>query len=198
MTTDNPDIFKNVHKGIRRALFEACTALGRAEDGTDDDASARALLRGALHFVAHHGDNEDALLLPLLAARAPTLFQRLQRAHEHIDDALAGLRASLDSASTEQLYLHAARFIALYLQHMDDEEQALDPLIRHSIDAEELAGFGRRAVERTSQADQRSMLGWMLPSMTASDVETFLARVPAEARDELRRLAKRAHAAGEP
>jgi hypothetical protein len=55
------------------------------------DASARATLREALHFVRHHGENEDPLLLPLLAQHAAAIFQRTQASHERIHDALIAL-----------------------------------------------------------------------------------------------------------
>lgn len=191
MATLRPDIFSNVHKGIRSALFEACTSLGRAGADRESSEHARDLLRAALHFVAHHGDNEDVLLLPLLRERAPAAFGRMQRAHATIDAALAVLSAQVDASATGDLYHQASSFITLYLEHMREEEIELEPLIRAAVTAEELADFGRRAVERTSPSDQRLMLAWMLPAMTADDVQTFLTTVPAERRDELRRLARR-------
>jgi hypothetical protein len=189
MDAAQPDIFCNVHKGIRSALFQACIALGRAGNDADRTAFARERLRNALRFVTHHGENEDLLLLPLLHERALAVFDRMERAHTVVNEALTTLRTRVDGTHVEELYLLTSRFIVLYLEHMREEEQELDPLIRASIPTDELASFGRRAVERTSPADQRLMLGFMLPAMTATDVDAFLSRVPVESRDELRRLA---------
>jgi hypothetical protein len=74
MTNTEPALFTDVHKGIRRALFAACVSLGSAEGDAEREAAARTQLGEALHFVAHHGENEDLLLLPLLRERAPQLF----------------------------------------------------------------------------------------------------------------------------
>jgi hemerythrin-like domain-containing protein len=191
MAITQPDIFCNVHKGIRSALFQACTALGRAGDDAVSGAAARDQLRAALHFVEHHGENEDLLLLPLLRERAKLVFERMQRAHTSVNEALRALLANLDSLPMEELYLRASQFLALYLEHLREEEQDIDPVIRAHISVEELSSFGRRAVERTSPSDQRLMLGWMLPAMTAEDVESFLSRVPAESQQEMRKLARR-------
>lgn len=183
------DIFTNVHKGIRRALFEVCVALGRAGDDPRRSAAARAQLREVLHFVAHHGDNEDVLLLPLLEERAPAVFERMHAEHARINQPLDALIADIDTASCDALYQRTCEFVALYLEHMREEEQVHDPAIRAVLTNEELAGFGRGSVERTAPADQRMMLGWMFPAMARADAAGYLAKLPAPLADELRPLA---------
>jgi len=186
MTTTTPDLFTNVHKGLRRALFTACTALGRAGEDERRGAAARSLLREVLHFTAHHGDNEDALLLPLLDAHAPAAGTRMRQAHGAIEEVLAALTAVVDTASTSELYARTCGFVSLYLDHMREEEQDLEPAILAAVPPADLATFGRRAVERTAPADQRMMLTWMLPAMTQSDADAFLARIPPALAEELR------------
>jgi hypothetical protein len=186
--TTTPDIFTNVHKGIRRALFEACLALGRAGEGGEQGAAARQLLQEALRFVRHHGENEDLLLLPLLGRRAPEVATRMEAAHGRIEAALAALEGRAADAPLHELHLEAGGFVALYLDHMREEEQELEPLIRAVLDADALAGFGRGSVERTAPADQRMMLGWMLPAMPRAEVEAFLGRVPRDVAEELGRM----------
>lgn len=186
MTT--PDIFTNVHKGIRRALFEACLALGRATDGREESAAARRLLGEALHFVRHHGENEDMLLLPLLHRRAPAIAARMEEAHRRIDGALAALEAQVAEAPVHELYLRAGGFVAVYLEHMLEEEQQFEPTIRAEVDPDALAGFGRGSVERTAPGDQRMMLGWTLPAMPRAEADTFVRRMPADLAEQLTRL----------
>jgi hypothetical protein len=190
--TAQPDIFTNVHKGIRSALFQACTALGRAGDDPALGARARALLRDALHFVAHHGDNEDSLLVPLLREHAPSACERLERGHAALHAPLERLRAALEHAPPASLYAGACHFLALYLEHMREEEAELDPVIRAHVPAPELAAFGARSVARTAPADQRLMLGWMLPAMTPPEAQAFLVRLPSELREELAAMVARA------
>lgn len=185
MTHTEPDLFTNVHKGIRHALFAACASLGSAEGDAEREAAARAQLAEALHFVAHHGENEDLLLLPLLRERAPQLFGQMSRAHADLDQARKKLLAEQPTAT---LYRAACVFTSQYLAHMDDEERTLEPVIRAVLSIEEAIAFGRRSVERTSPRDQRMMLGWMLPAMTFGDAEAFLGRLPLALAAELRPL----------
>lgn len=188
--TTTPDIFTNVHKGIRKALFDTCAALGRAGEDEALAAPARALLRDTLRFVAHHGENEDALLLPLLRERAPGLYERMTSAHEHLNAPLRELAGRIEAAPASELYDRACGFTALYLVHMREEERELDPAIRAALSVEELIGFGRQSVERTAPADQRMMLGWMLPAMAVADAGAFLTRLPPEVAEQLRPLAR--------
>jgi hypothetical protein len=187
MTTNDaiPDLFTNVHKGIRCALFAACAALGRAGDDEGRGRRARALLSEALHFVAHHGENEDLLLLPLLRERAPEVFSRMTAEHAALDTARAALTAERPLV---ELYLDACAFTSRYLAHMDEEERVHEPAIRAVVSPEEAREFGRRSVERTKPDDQRMMLGWMLPAMTRADAESFLGRLPEAVASELRPL----------
>jgi hypothetical protein len=181
-----PDLFSNVHKGIRRALFAACADLGRADGDTSREAAARAALAEALHFVAHHGENEDLLLLPILRERAPQIFERMSSAHAALDEARAAMTVPQPIAA---LYLAACAFTSQYLAHMDDEERVFEPAIRAVLSADEAIAFGRRSVERTAPLDQRMMLGWMLAAMTRLDADDFLSRVPPAFAAELREMA---------
>jgi hypothetical protein len=181
-----PDIFTNVHKGLRKALFETCVALGRASDGDGRDARARALLAETLTFVAHHGENEDVLLLPRLARALPDVYDAMTSAHGQVNGALEALRAAAAQDSMQALYTATCDFTALYLEHMRVEESELEPHIRAAMAPEELAQFGRDAVARTPPDQQRLMLAFMLPAMTRPDAEGFLSRLPEELAAELR------------
>jgi hypothetical protein len=189
MTAIEPDIFTNVHKGIRRALFDACIALGRAGEDEALGPVARALLRDALHFVAHHGENEDVLLLPLLEHRARAVSERMALGHAAVNRALEALQRSIDAAPLGELHHRTCSFVALYLEHMREEECDLEPLIRTALSHEQLAGFASGSVARTAPADQRMMLSFMLRAMPRADAEALRARLPNALREELRALA---------
>lgn len=188
MTASTPDIFQNVHKGIRKALCDACLALGSAGDDVSRTEAARALLRDALHFVAHHGENEDLLLLPLVEARAPALADTLRREHAALGNALAALNAALEAGSSRALYAALCAFMADYFRHMHEEEHTHEPKIRAALSSEELSAFARGSVERTAPDDQLMMLGFMLPALAAVDAEAFLARLPPRVAERLRPL----------
>lgn len=180
-----PDLFVNVHKGLRRALFETIAALGR------DEPEGRALLQTTLRFLEHHGANEDELLIPLVQTRAPALAARMQEAHEQLAPHLDALRVAAESASLEVLFALSNRFLAAYLEHMHEEETVFDPEIRAACTGDELSAFGLKSAQRTAPADQLMMLGWMLPAMPRSQAELFLGRVSPEVAATLRRQLER-------
>lgn len=189
------DIFDNVHKGLRRALFAACVAIGRAGEDPERAAEASRLTREVLRFVHHHGENEDLLLLPLLEARAPDAFARATGQHARltaelhaVEAALANWEADPTADTLRALYHEACAFTASYLAHMRDEEIDLYPVLVAALTPEELVGFGRGSVARTAPADQHMMIGHMLPAMTREDALAFLGRVPPAVAEELRGL----------
>jgi hypothetical protein len=175
------DLFHNVHKGIRHALFDAAFALGRG----DDDARER--LRNALHFTAHHGQNEDVLLVPLLVARLPSIAIRMRIGHEEIGDMLHRLRRDLEGdTSLAALYARTCAFTSRYLEHIAEEEELIDPAIRSAYRDEELTFIGRESMARTSPDDARMMLKLMLPSLTKEDARGYFAKLPPTLATELR------------
>jgi hypothetical protein len=189
--TTSPDIFSNVHKGIRNALFQACVALGRAGADEQRQIFARGQLRNALHFVAHHGENEDLLLLAMLEGRAPRVFARMRQAHDALESTLRMLSTQLEEGAIESLYQNACGFTSLYLEHMREEECELEPLIRAQVPAAELATFAVQAAARTHPRDVLLMMGWMLPAMTHDAVQAALAKMPAELTAKLLPIADR-------
>jgi hypothetical protein len=180
------DIFTNVHKGIRKALFESCLVLGATAAGDARESSARRMLRETLHFVAHHGENEDLLLLPQLRAHAAEVHAAMSAGHARVNAELAALLSRVDGAPLASLYQETAAFTALYLEHMHEEEMELESRIREALPLEQLQAFSREAVARTAPADQRAMLSWMLPAMPRAEAEALLARLPGALAAELR------------
>jgi hemerythrin-like domain-containing protein len=182
--TNRPDLFTNVHKGIRRALFETSISLGKAPGGVVP-APLRTQVRGVLHFVRHHGENEDILLLPMLAETAPAVQQRMRQAHAEIESALHALESTLDHDDAAELYHRICDFAARYLDHMREEELELEPQIRAVLSAEQIQEFGRGSVARTAAEDARAMLSWMLAAMRPNDASELIARLPQALQSEL-------------
>ena len=176
-----PDLFVNVHKGIRRALFETTASLGRNEP------TARELLANTIHFLEHHGANEDEVLIPLVREKNFALAQLMERAHDEINPLLSALKQVATSAPLDELFTVTNQFLAKYLAHMHEEENVFDPQLRETFTSEELGAFGMKSVQRTSPPDQLMMLTWMLPAMPRDEANQFLARVPAATATSLRR-----------
>jgi hypothetical protein len=186
------DIFRNVHKGLRSALFAAVQALGRAPAQVIPAPPLAAQLREVLHFLTHHAENEN-LLLPLLETKAPQLAQHLRLEHERLERQVLRLRELISTATCVAIHSQWIALTASYLLHMQEEEDEYESQLRSVLSRDEIAWFARTAVERTSPADQRMMLGYILPAIEDREATAFLQRLPPALAAELRtRLERRA------
>lgn len=182
--TDRPDVFTHVHQGIRRALFDASTALARAEGDPSAQRDALGLVEDALLFVTRHGENEDALLLPLLDARAPEISARMRSAHQRIEGELATIR-ELHARRASDLYLRLSLFIAHYLEHMAEEELELEAHIRAVVSDAELMAGGKQAVARVDPAERMRMLRLMIPALPIAAARSMFERMPPDVAQKL-------------
>jgi hypothetical protein len=181
-----PDIFTNVHKGLRKALFDLVLALGRADPLPERSQPERSLAREVMRFVRHHGDNEDVLLLPLLATHAPALLARMEHAHGEIERDIAAFEALIDDAETTTLHHAAAHFTARYLDHMHFEEVELEPAIRAAVPVGELAAFGPASVARTPEHERPMMLRYVMPAIPRAMALAQLDKMPEALAAQLR------------
>lgn len=180
-----PDVFKNVHKGIRNALFDICLRIGRTDvDHPEKWRALQSRTREILRFIDLHGENEDLLLLPMVAARAPEYFERMKTAHQELEETTAALRHALEHEPSH-LYHAACTFTAEYLEHMREEELEHLPVLQIHLSSEELHDFERRAIARAEPTEQSLLLSYMLSAMTDSEVASFLEKTAHSAPDEI-------------
>ncbi len=191
-----PDVFTPVHKGLRKALFDLCLQLGRA------DASSPAVFEAGrkhaadvIRFVDHHTIAEDTLLLPLLQQRAPVYFERLTQSHRGLEAARLGFVAALD-ADAPTLYRHACTFTAAHLEHMHEEEHVHLPVIHIHVTTEELHDFERQASVLAPLEDRQAMVRHMVEALNGAELDELFSKlaqvIPEGALRELQALAGRA------
>jgi hypothetical protein len=186
LTPPAPDLFVNVHKGLRKALFDLVLALGRAEASPPASAAERALARQVVGFLRVHGENEDVLIVPLLQDRAPDVVRRIARAHDEVAAELAAFERLIDRAPSPDLFHAACHFTAFYLEHMRLEEVELERPIRDALSEEEAAAIGPRSMARTPEALRIEALGFMLAAMPTAEAEGLLGKLPAPVAAALR------------
>lgn len=185
-TLPAPDLFTSVHKGIRRALFELTLALGRAADTPAESQAERALARDVVGFLRQHGDNEDALVLPLREGRAPEVHELLRRAHAEVDAVVDAFEAAIDDVPTPALYTRACHLTSTYLDHIRTEEVELEPRIRSVLTHDELRAVGAASISRTPEAQRPRMLAFVLAAIPRPLAEAQLAKLPPALASELR------------
>lgn len=188
------DLYKDVHRGLRRALFTTTELAGRTDGGdqtgVDDLVTTVANLQQLLHWHHHH---EDSLLQSTLDDEIPDLAKRVREDHAEIDLRMGDvdrLVAELVGAPTGErrpavhaLYLELASFTGRYLAHQDLEERhvmlalstaltvdslaALDLAIRTAVPLDEMLVFLQQMVPAMPPAERAAMLLGMRQAMPA-------------------------------
>lgn len=178
-----------VHRVFRREIGLLSAMVDATAPG--DLAQSRRVARHAremLDALHHHHAGEDDVLWPRLRDRAPeqqNLIDTMDGQHRRIGDTLTraeelmgtwladptfGLGAALSAAFRQA---HAA-----LVEHLDDEERRLLPLVELTITGPEWDQFRVRGMAAHSKRRLPVFLAHMLEEATPRQAATFLARVP--------------------
>lgn len=142
-------LYREVHKGLRYALFQLVTAVGSADcadpqarDGVVDQVHALITL------LTEHHDHEDTALQSLIRANAPTVAPLLEEGHAEVEQDLVEIELRTDRLATStgteaviaglDLYGFLSLFVGRYLAHMGLEEGTVMATLRETISVEDL------------------------------------------------------------
>jgi len=143
------DLYREVHKGLRRALFELTTEVGAADLASVSGRCATVERMGAVVALlhAHHG-HEDRFIQPLIVAHDAVLAALIDDGHADADADLVSIEqqvvalAAADGDEAVVLGLDLYRFLALftarYLAHMAFEEGGVMAMLRQAMSVDEL------------------------------------------------------------
>ncbi len=191
-TTVPFDLYRDVHKAIRVAMFDVVAEAGRLDPSDRTARSAHAAKVADLaRFLVIHAEHEDTVLdgpvrevLPEIAddiaAAHAALETRMHRLAELADLAFDCSRDD-DRAAVHDLYLELASFVASYLEHQDVEERVVMPALWASFGLERLLELNGRILDRISPDDMGWSLAMMLPAMNVDDRTELLGGMRADA-----------------
>lgn len=173
-----PDLYRDVHKGIRALLFALLDRAGRT-DFSDVAAvvSLRTFAREGFDLLESHAAHESETLHPVVALHAPQLGGRLDADHEDQHARMHELTLALDAVDSAEdrlargaaFCLSLSRLTGELLVHMADEEQVAMPALWAALDDEALIALHQRILAGISPAETMAFLGWMLPAMAPAD-----------------------------
>lgn len=169
------DIYKEVHKGIRKALFDLAVRAG-STDFTSADSFQGLKEQFALTYnlLEVHAHSEDKYVEPLLRQCDARRAAALTATHEALDATVSRLHRSLDDLGVGQasiadqgrsVYLGLTRFISEYLGHIADEEQELMPLLWENFDDEKLMNVTETIRANVPPPVMANFLRSMIPAM---------------------------------
>jgi hemerythrin-like domain-containing protein len=179
--TPGVDLYREVHKGLRRALSEVVDVMG-ALDVADAEAVASLRARFAdldMMLTTHHAHEEIGRLGELIAEHVDADIARsIQDAHDWSDAALADLRNRVARLQSDHdaaaLYDAAVEFVAGYLAHMNDEEHVVMPALNAGADPEELGRIVMQIRMSVPPPEMCTFLRYMLPAMNPDERTTTL------------------------
>jgi len=180
------DLYRNIHKGIRRGLFTVTSTFGSVDSG-DSDAVARATteLHELVHLLVSHAEHEDEFVQPAIDRWLPTIADRVCEEHEVLERQMASLELLADVAAgaspgdrrldAHRVYLGLTTFSAAYLEHQAFEELEIMPGLAQAMTVDELIEMHTAILNSIPPADMGSSLTLMLPAMNVDDRAEMLA-----------------------
>ncbi|MEW2115134.1 hemerythrin domain-containing protein [Streptomyces sp. NPDC005474] len=194
---------------VHRVFRREAALLPRLVRAVPDGASARAeeisaYLADYVMGLHHHHSLEDELIWPLLRARAgqDDLVARMEEQHGRIDQTLAAVgewapqwQRSADSVAGQELALALEKHHLALLDHLDDEEKIVLPLVAEHLTVAEWDEVGRRGLETLPKNKVMLALGAILEDATDDERAYVLGRAPLLGRLMWRLVGRRQYAA---
>jgi hemerythrin-like domain-containing protein len=176
-----------IHRIYRRGFPMVADLVRHTSAG---DVARSEAIAAHLEFLIdglhHHHSGEDAKLWPRLLERAAPqaeMINRMERQHEVVDEWSAKVRTLLEDwrhapVDGTQLANAVDEFTHALVEHLDDEEAHVVPLIRTHIAAEEWERFGQEIFEKFTNAEKLIATGVLEDIATPEEAEWFLGELP--------------------
>ena len=186
------DLYRDVHKAIRVALFDVVAEAGRLDPADRTRRMAHAArVRDLVRFLVFHAEHEDSELDGPIRQVLPQEADAIAAEHVALEATMAELveLADLvfdttrddDRAAVHHLYLDLASFTSRYLAHQEVEERVVMPALWNALGIEALLGIHGRILARISPDDMGWSLAKMLPAMNIDDRSEMLGAMRATA-----------------
>ncbi|MCL6733222.1 hemerythrin domain-containing protein [Streptomyces neyagawaensis] len=195
---------------VHRVFRRESALLPRMVRAVPDGESARAAqvsayLTDYVLGLHHHHTLEDELIWPLLRARADDaeeLVARMEEQHGRIDSTLEAValwapqwQRSADSVAGQELALALDEHRLALLDHLDDEERLVLPLVAEHLTVDEWDLVGRRGLENLPKDKVMFAIGAILEDATEDERAYFLGKAPLLGRLVWKLVGRRQYAA---
>lgn len=190
------DVYREIHKAMRLALFGVTTQVGAADPGDPAvvDAVAAEWRDVKLVLEGHH-HHEDDFCDPLIAVHAPELRAVLEAEHDEADACIAGIDAAVAAlpgtpleartAAFQSLHLQLADFTSLYLHHLRYEESTVMPALNRALDNAALSVVTDQIRGSVPPPEMCIFIRYMVPSMNFAERADMLGGMYAGAPPEI-------------
>lgn len=189
------DLYRDVHKAIRIALFDATAAAGRLDPNDRPARIAHAAnVRDLVRLLVMHAEHEDREIDEAIQQVLPEQAGSIRAEHVALEAQMARLIELADLAfddsrddargAVHALYLELAAFTSRYLAHQDVEERVVMPALWDAFGIEPILAIHGRILQSISPDDMGWSLTMMLPAMNIDDRTEMLGGMRADAPPE--------------
>lgn len=181
------DVYGAVHKGIRYALLDLLRRMGTVAP-TDTSGVEMVLddLDGAFYLCVAHSAQEERYVHSAIEAASPGALARFDAAHAKLAEILDELRTATGEvlcAAPEArpgrfrlLYLRYSTFVARALEHMSDEEIAVQGLLEQLFSVEQLRTIRQTMLGSIGPEEWLVFLRVMVPAAAPHERAALLAQ----------------------
>lgn len=192
-----------VHRVFRRGFSMVAELVRRTPPGATERSGPIAThVEFLLNGVHHHHTGEDENIWPLLLERAAPeaeLINRMEAQHaavsersDRVRSLVGGYRESATGA--EPLAQAIEKYAGALVEHLDDEEAHVVPLIRAHVTAEEWERFGQQTFEKFTDAEKLTATGTLEEVATTEEASWFTGGLPVPIRMMWRLAGRRSYA----
>lgn len=164
------DLYTFVHKAQRFHMCRLSEEMGTTDfsRATDADGMGKQVLEMMEH-LKDHARNECKYIHPLFQ-KVGSVGAHFDKEHEHLEREIKKIESIVAEKRWENLYAVYARFLGVYLLHLDEEEAAQrDVLWKHIEDAELAETFNRFKAERPPEL-AKADFEFMLPALSIPEL----------------------------
>lgn len=182
-----------IHRIFRREFRLLVGLVRRVPTGHADRAAVVAEhIEFILTSLHNHHTAEDEYLWPILLERArpsADLIQRMEDQHQVVAELTAQAervvsvwRREPTPMSTAQLADTLTRLTDALVEHLDDEEAQVLPLVTEHVTVAEWKELGQRSFDKFPRSALPIMLGQLLEAATPDEGALFFGKLPAPVR----------------
>jgi hypothetical protein len=187
------NIFNQIHKGLRVALYDTAKFLQCADFTSEVEAEeAISKTKEVLMLFDEHAGKEDRYILPAIQAYEPSVVDAFEQEHEKDLALSAALDHALDSfhylctdlekiEAGKNLNREFVAFMCFNLEHMAREEELINNILWRYFDDAYILGIQHTIVQSIEPWHNDFYNKWMLRGANNAEIESWLKAVNASA-----------------
>lgn len=183
INTQRVNYYQSIHKTLRRLLFMFSIELGAADVTCENQLhSLMVNYKKVKKYLDEHAAHEDTFFHPFISSHIPDECKQLDQDHHVLETQFSHVGELLDKILIEKdmpqrlnlayaLYLYVNQFIARYLQHLQQEEGDIMPLLWQKCDDNTLLAPLHYFIKNMTMEDFLSTKVDFLPAISPQEKE---------------------------